>query len=208
MDIIQIIGYAGSVVIAVSLMMNNIWRLRWVNLFGAGTFAIYGLLVNAYPVFALNSFIVVVDIFYLTRISRQKDYFTNLEVNTKTNKYIHKFVNYYEKDLLKFFPQFKLDEHLDAKSYFILRNMMPVGLFMYTEKPEGEIEIELDYVIPEYRDLKNAHYLFSSLKSEDFINKGFHKLIAFSSSDAHQKYLEKFGFNRSKEYPNKFVKTI
>ena len=57
MDILQIIGYTGSVLVAVSLMMSNIVRLRWINLFGAGTFAIYGLLINAYPVFALNGFI-------------------------------------------------------------------------------------------------------------------------------------------------------
>ncbi len=208
MDILQIIGYIGSVIIAVSLMMNNIWRLRWVNLFGAGTFAIYGLLVNAYPVFALNSFIVAVDIFYLVKISKEKDYFTNLEVKTDTNKYLHKFITYYSKDIKKYFPDFKLEENLDAKSFFILRNMMPVGLFIYDEMPEGEVLIKLDYVIPEYRDLKNAHYLFTSLKSEDFINKGYHKLIAYSNSEPHKKYLKKFGFNVSEDEPNRFIKVI
>jgi EamA domain-containing membrane protein RarD len=54
---VDIIGYAGSVLIAVSITMNNIWKLRWINLFGAGTFAVYGLIVKAYPVFVLNSFI-------------------------------------------------------------------------------------------------------------------------------------------------------
>ena len=35
MDGIQLVGYVGSVLVAVSLMMNNIWRLRWINLIGA-----------------------------------------------------------------------------------------------------------------------------------------------------------------------------
>ena len=57
----EIVGYTGSVLIALSLMMKNIVRLRKVNLFGASTFAIYGLLVDASPVLVLNSFIALVD---------------------------------------------------------------------------------------------------------------------------------------------------
>ena len=64
MDYLEFIGYAGSVLVAVSLMMSNIVRLRWINLFGAATFSAYGLLINAYPVFALNGFIVLVDLYY------------------------------------------------------------------------------------------------------------------------------------------------
>ena len=75
MDLVQWVGYVGSALVATSLMMNNIWRLRWINLVGASTFAIYGLLIQAWPVVGLNSFIAVVDIVYLILLSRMQDTF-------------------------------------------------------------------------------------------------------------------------------------
>ena len=59
LDLYEIIGYSGSILVAVSLMMKNILKLRVINFFGASSFALYGYLVDAYPVLILNSFIVV-----------------------------------------------------------------------------------------------------------------------------------------------------
>ena len=54
-DYLQWIGYFASAVIAVSMMMQSIVKFRWINLAGAATFAIYGLLIGAIPVFLLNA---------------------------------------------------------------------------------------------------------------------------------------------------------
>ena len=69
-DWIEIIGYAGSLLVAVSLMMSSLVRLRWINLGGALAFAVYGWLVGAYPVLAVNGFIVLVNVYYLWRMNR------------------------------------------------------------------------------------------------------------------------------------------
>ena len=37
------VGYLASVVVAISLMMSNIKKLRWWNLIGAALFVAYGL---------------------------------------------------------------------------------------------------------------------------------------------------------------------
>ena len=67
-NILVWIGYIGSGIIAISMMMNSIVKFRWINLLGAGTFATYGFLIDAMPVIALNGFIVSVDIYFLFRI--------------------------------------------------------------------------------------------------------------------------------------------
>ena len=64
-NLIEMIGYTGSVLVAISLMMKNIYYLRRINLIGAATFSIYGLLVGAIPVFILNGFITIIDIYYI-----------------------------------------------------------------------------------------------------------------------------------------------
>jgi len=194
MDYFQIVGYAGSVLVAVSLMMSNIVRLRWINLFGAGTFAAYGLLINAYPVFALNGFIVLVDLFYLIKISRQKDAFELIQIDTHQSPFLKMFIKYHREEILKFFPDFDLSNLNNPRSIFILRNLMPVGLFICLPN-KSMLEIKVDFVIKEYRDLKNAHYLFHS-RSEIFKEQGFKAFIIKSGIDAHINYLKKIGFRK------------
>ena len=61
------IGYAASLLVAVSLMMGSLVRLRWLNLVGAVTFTVYGLVIRAYPVAVVNAFIVVINVWHLVR---------------------------------------------------------------------------------------------------------------------------------------------
>ncbi len=62
------VGYAASVVVAYSLMMSDIKKLRWWNLVGAALFVAYGLAITAYPVALVNGFIVFIDAYYLYKI--------------------------------------------------------------------------------------------------------------------------------------------
>ena len=192
MDILQIIGYVGSVLVAISLMMSNIVKLRWINLFGAATFATYGLLIKAYPVFALNGFIVLVDLYYLIKMSRRKDAFELLQIDVHQSPFLKMFINYHKNDILKFFPDFELSKLNNPRCIFILRNLMPVGLFICLPH-KRMLEIKLDFVVNEYRDFKNAHYLFHS-RIEIFKEQGFEAFIVKSDIAAHINYLKKLGF--------------
>jgi uncharacterized membrane protein len=62
------VGYLASVVVAISLMMSNIKKLRWWNLVGAALFVAYGLAIDALPVALVNFFIVLIDIYYIVRL--------------------------------------------------------------------------------------------------------------------------------------------
>ncbi|ADN74906.1 conserved hypothetical protein [Ferrimonas balearica DSM 9799] len=62
------VGYAASIVVAYSLMMSDIKKLRWWNLVGAALFVAYGLAISAYPVALVNGFIVFIDAYYLVKI--------------------------------------------------------------------------------------------------------------------------------------------
>ena len=59
---IEWFGYAASVVVAISLMMSSIVKLRWFNLTGATMFSAYGFVIGAWPVGFLNLFIVAINI--------------------------------------------------------------------------------------------------------------------------------------------------
>jgi hypothetical protein len=67
-DMIEWVGYLGSVLVAVSLMMTNIIKLRIINMVGAICFAIYGFTIHAMPVAVINSIVVVINLYYLFRM--------------------------------------------------------------------------------------------------------------------------------------------
>ena len=101
---VELIGYLGSILVAISLMMRSLLRLRIINLFGALFFTIYGVLLGAYPVAFLNGLIVCIDLYYLFQMWRQKDFFTFLEVSPKS-KYLRAFVEFYRDDILRNYSQ-------------------------------------------------------------------------------------------------------
>ena len=207
MNLYELIGYAGSLIVAVSLMMKNIRHLRNVNLIGSSTFALYGLLLKAYPVFLLNGFIAIVDIYYLYGMNKKEDYFNLMPVLDKNHPYLNKFLDYYKNDISKYFPEFSKDKIKGANCFFILRNLLPVGLFIYRELSPKKIEVLIDYAIPDYRDTKNGKFVYYT-ESIFLKKKGFKEIVTITSIAKHQGYLEKLGFKMDTEKANLFVKKI
>lgn len=193
-QILQYIGYFASVVIALSMTMNSILKFRWINLFGASTFAIYGFLIGAYPVMLLNGIIVLVDIYYLQKIYTKPNLFDTLEIRGD-NKYLLKFLDFHKEEIDQFFPGFEYKPEMNTVSFIVLRNMTVAGLFLAHRENENVLKVGLDYSIPEYRDYKNGKYIYDSLK-KDFMNAGYHKIVAENDNPKHTKYLKKFGFKK------------
>ncbi len=190
-QLLQWIGYFASATIALSMTMNSIVKFRWVNIVGAFSFAVYGFLIKAYPVMGLNSIIVLVDIYYLYRIYTKKNLFDTLEIRGD-NKYLLKFLDFHQKEIHAFFPDFIYKQELNTVSFFVLRNVTVAGLFL-AHRDGDTLKVGLDYVIPEYRDYKNGKYVYSTLRGK-FKEAGYKRIMAEKVSSSHAKYLEKLDF--------------
>ncbi len=195
-QLLQYIGYFASGVIALSMTMNSILKFRWINLFGASTFATYGFLIGAYPVMLLNGIIVLVDIYYLQKIYTKPNLFDTLEVDNKS-KYLQKFLDFHKDEIQEYFPNFSYKPGMNTISFYVLRNMTVAGLFLAHREDGTTLKVGLDYSIPEYRDYKNGKYIYNSLK-EAFQKEGFTRIVAEAASDKHAKYLKRLGFKRDK----------
>ena len=196
-QILQLIGYIASGIIALSMTMNSIVKFRWINLAGASSFATYGFLIDAYPVMALNGFIVSVDIYYLLKIYTKSQLFDTLEVRGD-NKYLLKFLDFHKKEIQEFFPGFEYKPEMNTISFFVLRNMAVAGIFLAHRENDNVLKVGLDYVIPEYRDHKNGKYVYHHLKDK-FKNDGFERIITQGGTPKHLKYLKKLGFKKNKD---------
>jgi uncharacterized protein with PQ loop repeat len=65
------VGYLASLVLMVSFLMKNINTLRIINSIGCSLFVVYGfMLATSWPIIISNTFILGVNIFYLTKFYR------------------------------------------------------------------------------------------------------------------------------------------
>ncbi len=188
----EVVGYAASVLVAISLMMRSVLRLRIVNLIGASVFTVYGALIQAYPVAALNGLIVLIDLYYLVEMARARAYFALLEV-TSASKYLPAFLHFHAADIRRFFPQFDYTPSPQDAILFVLRDMVPVGVFVARPGAAGELDVLLDYVAPGYRDLKPGLFLYAQ-QAPRWRAQGIAGLRAVADTPAHRAYLERMGF--------------
>jgi len=192
MQLIEIVGYAGSVLVAVSLMMNAVVKLRIINFIGAIIFSTYGFIIGALPVGFLNGFIAIVDAYYLYEIFSAKELFKILESSADSD-YLKYFLKFHEKDIKKFFPAFDFNAGGKCGLLFILRNSIPAGLICAEKIGDEAVYIRLDYAIPGYRDFKLGKYVYRKY----FRELGIKKIYTDSGNPAHNRYLEKMGYDES-----------
>ena len=160
--LIEWIGYFASTIVLVSLSLSSILRLRLVNLFGSVLFSFYGFYIGSLPVGIMNLIIVFFNLYYLQKLSFQKEKFEIIESDVN-QEFVQRFLVFYKKDILKYFPEFDSKPDQKQMVLMVMRNMNLAGLFIARENKTA-LEVELDYVTPEYRDYKNGAFLFNHFK--------------------------------------------
>jgi hypothetical protein len=188
---LQLLGYAASVLIAISLMQRSVKRLRIINLVGATTFAIYGFLIGALPVGLLNTMTASINVYQLIRLRRRKEIFRILEVK-HDSQYLEHFLEFERKDISRFIPEFRFQPESTSIAIFVLRDLVPAGLLLGDLRRE-KLYVHLDYAVAQYRDQKIGNYLFVE-RADYFRAHGVKEFISPAGAGEHPKYLERMGF--------------
>jgi hypothetical protein len=189
--IFELIGYAASLLIAISLLMKSLIRLRIINGIGALVFVVYGILINAYPISLLNGIIVIIDSYYLIKMLQRSDYFSFMVVNP-TSSYLQFFLNFHLEDIQNFFPEFVYIPKPEDFIFIILRDTIPAGLVII--RPDDHSgEIILDYALKDYRDFKIGSFILDD-NPQILWNQGIRELKTNTNIPSHARYLERMGF--------------
>lgn len=188
---LELVGYAASAMIAVSLMLVSVVRLRIVNSIGAALFSVYGLLIGSTPVAALNGVIVVVNAVHLLRLMGRAEAFDLLRVPADS-PYLRVFLSHHAADIHRYAPGFRLDP--GAICVFVLRDAVPAGLFVGTVDGR-RLEVALDHAIPAYRDLRVGMHLYDRLPRL-LDDTPVESLVARPTDPSHERYLRRMGYER------------
>ena len=192
LNLFEWIGYLASVVTALSLLMNSIVKLRWLNLLGSIAFCCYGVLIKAVPVALFNGFIVFVNIYYLIKLYQKNITLSILAINADSS-YLRAFLAFYKDEIQRFFPEFRFQPNQNPSLFFILSNMVVAGVFIGVKRDDGKLEVQLDFAVPEYRDYRLGRFFYTQNK-EYFKHQGITTLIFQTQVEKHQSYLLRMGF--------------
>lgn len=187
--IIELVGYLGSILVVVSMLMSSVIKLRVINTIGSGVFAAYALIIHSYPTALMNFCLVAINVYNLIKLNKKDQSYDMIEAenNDRLLEYI---LDYYRNDIVKYFPGFTENSALPNRAYIVFCNGNPAGVLLGKENQQGVIDVALDYSVPAYRDCSVGAYLYSKLPA-----KGIHTLMySEKGSESHRTYLIKMGF--------------
>ena len=197
--IIPAIGYAASVLLAISLVVTNDLKFRWLNTCGCICFIVYGILINAFPIILTNSILFLINLYYLIKIYNAKEDFELIEFKGG-EKLVHKFLSFYKEDINKYFPQYVHEENDNKLKFVVLRDLVIANIFVATLDDEGNAFVELNYTVAKYRDYKVGEFIFK--KEQRFlVSKGVRTIIYKDIfNKQHARFLKVMGFKKERAF--------
>lgn len=195
MDWLDLIGWGGSALVVVSLLQTRILRLRLLNLVGCAVLIGFNLAIEVWPMVGMNVVLAVINAVQLWRLLRHRHdeaEYAVLEV-AGDDAYLKHVLSANERDINRFNPDFDLDAVDSRYAFLVQRGERTVGVVLADDAGEGRAQVELDYVLPEYRDFTPGEFVFR--RSEVFTDHGFRQVIAPPRMRDSANYLARVGFH-------------
>lgn len=193
MDAHELIGYLSSLLIAAAMMMSVMLRLRIVAVLGSLLMSLYGVLIDAWPILIANVFISGVHIWHLRHLLFNPAHFELQPISQTSHWYFDRFIHFYGRDIARSHPDFDLQKLAHRRGFFILRDMLSAGLFVYTEEGRS-LRIHLDYVTPSFRDLRNARFAYAEFERR-FADSTAERFIVQPATNEMRNYFRRIGFS-------------
>ena len=185
--VIEIIGYVGSALVLISLLMASVVKLRVVNAVGSLIFAVYALIIRSYPTALMNVCLVLINLYYLWKLRNKEPNYRMLRLQPDEG-FVRAFLDAHQADIAGFFPARRWDAAALNRAFLVCHGDEAAGLLLGAET-DGVLDIALDYSTPTYRDSSVGRYLYERLGSEGV------KLLRYAGAEsAHLLYLQKMGY--------------
>ena len=189
---VEIIGYIGSALVLVSMLMTSVVRLRIINLIGSVIFAGYALMIRSYPTALMNICLAGINLYYLIRIFRQPKIYDPVKTDPNDAFFSHMLTRMLD-DIRVWFPEFSTDD-IDADvAYIVCCDSEPACLFL-GKNDSGRLEVILGYATPAYRDTSLGRFLHRHLAME-----GYTSFIFKQKSEGHVPYMKKIGYKERED---------
>ena len=189
--IFELIGYIGSALVIVSMLMTSVVKLRVINTIGSVIFCTYALCIHSYPTAAMQVALIIINIVNLKKLLNTKKEYSIVK-QSGAQAFSDFFISRNKGDIKKVFPDFAQVQP-DDLVYLICNHSDCAGILV-ASKSDNTLTVSLDYTTPAYRDTSVGKFLYKTLKEE-----GIEKLRANAPVEVHAKYLLKMGFKQNQD---------
>lgn len=160
MSMWEIFGWAGSVLVVVSLMIPSVRRFRTLNLIGSLIATIYNAYFGIWPYAAMNAAIVIINIYWLWRLSQEGDEQRGYSVVSARadDALVDRFLNRHESAIASSYPTFARESLAGARNHLVMHEEEVIGLF--SVRDDGRVV--LDFVTDRFRDFTPGSFVYSN----------------------------------------------
>lgn len=194
--ILEIFGWAGSLLIVASLMQARVLKFRWMNFAGAFIATIYNAIIEVWPFAFMNLAITIIDAYWLRRLYRERDdasVYRALPV-APDDTYLQHLLDIHADDIAKQRADFKaLPLDGEERTVFLLVNGdEAIGVVSLTDAGGGVGRIDLDWVKERFRDFSPGEFVYR--ESSVLADAGFSRVELPDGEGLDETYLTKVGF--------------
>ena len=193
----QIVGWAGSALVVLSLMQARVLRFRWLNLVGSVLATAFNAVFGIWPFVAMNGVIAVINVYWLRRLVGERHdeaVYAVVEV-APDDAYLAHVMAVHATDIARFrSPAPSADAGEGRLAFLVVRGDETVGVVLVSDLGDGAGHVDLDWVSPRFRDFTPGEFVYR--RSGVFAARGFRRLVAAGGPDQAD-YLTRVGFERT-----------
>jgi hypothetical protein len=195
---LDLLGWAGSALLIVSLLQARVLRFRVLNLTAGLMLVAFNALIGVWPMVAMNMATSAINVWFIARMLRERHdeaVFRVLPVRSD-NEYLAHVLAVHRSDVLRHQPDFSWDgvPRRDRHPFLILRGDETVGVVIM-RVADAVAHVELDYVTKRYRDFSPGEFVWR--QSGVLRDLGIARVI--TSPTMVNPYYERVGFRRGRD---------
>lgn len=215
----EIVGWAGSVLVVLSLMQARVWRFRVMNLVGAVLATAYNAVFGIWAFAAMNGAIAVIDVYWLWRLRRERSdaaVYAVVEV-ARDDAYLRHVLAVHVDDVARHRTVPAAGASApgasapvapvagaqvpdpstpgtpgDELAFLVVRGDETVGVVLVRDDGDGTGVVALDWVTPRFRDFTPGEFVYRH--SDVFAAHGLRRLVVPTAPPGAIAYLERVGF--------------
>lgn len=187
--LLEIVGYIGSILVVVSMLMSSIVKLRVINTIGSVISGIYAIICGALPLALMNLCLIVINVYNLILLLKTKQVYELVSLNAD-EAFVKHFIKQHQDDISSFFPDFQISDLSGKDACIVFHNDTPAGLLI-GKKEKNVFHILIDYSTAVYRDCSVGNFLYPQLASMGLVTL----IFTHKTSDEHISYMNKMGFS-------------
>ena len=194
----QIVGWAGSALVVLSLTQARVLRFRWLNLVGSVLATGYNAVFGIWPFVAMNGAIALINIYWLRRMvgERHDEAVYAVVELAPDDAYLAHVMAVHATDIARFrSPAPAADADARRLAFLVVHGDETVGVVLVSNLGGGVGHVDLDWVTPRFRDFTPGEFVYR--RSGVFAAQGFRRLVAAGGGPGQADYLGRVGFERT-----------